>query len=149
MTDRPFAPSADVGPFSGFVGAVLGSALYGSIAVALALVLSEGPDDAISFGALVVAVAFFILALVASLFVVPFVALFVGLPFSWILAQLRCENAITYTVGGAVLGLLPLVAGASGEWEAIIKASFGVYGGTCGWLWWRLDRSSRQPVAGS
>jgi hypothetical protein len=147
MTEHPFAPSSNVGPFAGFVGAVLGSAFYGSIAVALALVLSKGLDDALSFGALVVAVVLFVLALIASLFVVPVVALFVGLPFSCVLAGLRIENAVTYTAGGAALALLPLLGGASGEWETIIKASFGVYGGTCGLLWWRLDRSTRQPVA--
>lgn len=143
MTEPAFEPSADVGPFSGFVGAVSGAALSGSAVVAVALAFEDGFD----FGSLIAAVAVFVLALIASLFVVPVVALFVGLPFSWVLAQLRFENALTYTVGGAALGLLPLLAGASGGEELIIKASFGVYGGTCGLLWWRLDRSTRQPAA--
>jgi len=142
MAEPSFQPSADVGPLSGFVGAVCGAALCGSVAVALALAL----DNGFRIGSLMAAVVFFIPAFIASMFAVPIVALLVGLPFSWVLAQLRFENAVTYTMGGAALGLLPLLAGASGDWETIIKASFGMYGGTCGLLWWRLDRSGRQPA---
>jgi hypothetical protein len=124
------------GALSGCVAAVLGSSLIGSAVLGVAYALDG--ETSVQFSDLIIAPFIFLLALVGSIPVVGLVAIIVGLPFSALVAHLKMESALTYGLGGLLLGLLMTLPNPS--FEGLLRLSGGVYGSCCGLLWWRAYR---------
>jgi hypothetical protein len=138
MSELPYLGRVE-GPLSGWLGAVAGSCLIGSIVFSLAFAL--GGESSVGWNDLMVAPFIFLIAFPGALPIVALFAIIVGLPFSRLVARLKLEGALTYGLGGLLLGLfLLLPIPRTDNLGNALWLSGGVYGSTCGLLWWRIYR---------
>jgi membrane associated rhomboid family serine protease len=130
----------------GFLYAVLGSALFATIAT-VAIFLPE-PDVFLSAN-------FLLLGFLSAIVVIGITALAIGLPLTVLMAWLEWERAWTYPFAGFVTGALvilltALLPGASRSGSLLEFASFAPVGAlsgfVCGGIWWLVYRRHQQTA---